>query len=107
MLYTIFTVGNTEYKLRLNTRNLISLEKQINRGALTIFGDGDRVPSIAEMVAILHCSLQQYQHNITLNDAYEIFDKWVEEGNPITDFIAIIVDIYKVSGLFREEQEKN
>lgn len=109
MLYTEFNVGDTTYKLRLNTRNIVALEKQIDKGALTIFGDGERVPTVAEMVTILNYSLQQYQHGLNLNDAYNIFDNWLSEGNAATDFISIIVDIYKVSGLFKDgtTEEKN
>lgn len=55
------------------------------------------------MVQILHSSLTQYQHNITLNDAYDIFDEWLEEGNSTTDFIPVILEIYKVSGIIKGE----
>jgi hypothetical protein len=77
-----------------------------------IFGNGDRVPTISEMVAILHASLQPLQHSITLDKAYDIFDKYLEDGNAVTDFIPVIVEIYKASGLIRtdvseEETEKN
>jgi hypothetical protein len=42
-------------------------------------------------------------------DAFDIFDKWLDDGNGLTDFFAIILDIYKVSGLIKEqsEEEKN
>lgn len=108
MLYNEFNVGDTTYKLRLNTRNIVALEKTIGMGALAIFGNGDRVPTIAEMVAILNYGLQQYQHGISLEDAYSIFDKWLDAGNTVTDFINVIVDLYKVSGLFKDtNNEKN
>lgn len=110
MLFYELTVGDKTYKLRLNTRNIVSLEKQINKGALTIFGNGDTVPSVAEMVAVLNCSLQQYQHNITMNEAYDIFDSWLSEGHTIDEFIYIIIEVYRVSGLFKNtngESEKN
>lgn len=29
MLYTDFTAGNKDYKLRLSTRNIVALEKQL------------------------------------------------------------------------------
>lgn len=109
MLYTEFIVGDNTYKLRLNTRNIVALEKQINMGALTIFGDGERVPTVAEMVTILNYSLQQYHHGLNINDAYNIFDEWLAQGNSATDFISVIVDVYKVSGLFKDggSAEKN
>ena len=108
MMYYTFTVGGNDYKLRLSTRNIVALEKKIGCNPLMIFGNGDRVPSVTDMVAILSCSLEQYNHGLSINDAYDIFDKWLEEGNTTTDFIPVILEIYKVSGIIREEQsEKN
>ena len=57
------------------------------------------------MVHILHTALQAYQHNISLNDAYDIFDKWIDEGHTMTDFIPVILDIYKTSGLIENTQK--
>ena len=74
MMYIDFTAGGKEYKLRLNTRAIVALEKQLGMNPLAIFGNGDTMPTITTLVAILHASLQQYQHNITLDAAYDIFD---------------------------------
>ena len=106
MMYIDFTAGNKSYKLRLNTRQTVQLEKQIGCNPLSIFGDGDTIPPVTTMVAILHNSLQQYEHGITLNDAYDIFDAWLEDGHTITDFLAIIVEVYKVSGLIKINTER-
>lgn len=107
MLYVDFMAGEKEYKLRLNTRNVIALEKNLNGNPLSIFGAGDRIPTITEMVAILHAALQTYHHGITMNDAYGVFDDYLADNHTMTDFIPTIVDIYKVSGIIREETEKN
>lgn len=101
MLYTDFMVNGKSYKLRLNTRNVISLEKQIGTNPLMIFGKGDTLPPVTTMVYILFSSLQQYQHGITLDDAYAIFDEYIEDGNTATDFVNVILDIYRTSGLLR------
>jgi len=108
MMYVDFTAGNKDYKLRLNTRNTIALEKAVGCNPLAIFGNGETLPTITVMVNVLHCSLQQYHHGISLNDSYEIFDKYLEDGNSITDFVKIILDIYRVSGLIPDGvEEKN
>lgn len=110
MNYIDFEAGNKAYKLRLNTRNTILLEKQLGCNPLSIFGEGDTIPTITVMVAILHASLQQYQHSISLNDAYDIFDAWLDEGNSTTDFIPIILEVYKASGIIPKDkvtEEKN
>lgn len=107
MNYVEFEVGAKVYKLRLNTRNIVLLEKQIGCNPLSIFGNGETVPTVTVMVAVLHAALQQYNHGITLNDAYSIFDEYMEEHSAV-DFITIILDIYKASGIIpKDNDEKN
>lgn len=108
MMYKEFTAGGKDYKLRLNIRNTVALEKQLGVNPLMIFGNGDTMPTITQMVQVLHASLQQYQHGITFNDTENIFDEWLEDGNAITDFLPIILEIYKASGIISgENNEKN
>ena len=104
MMYVDFTAGDKAYKLRLNTRNIVALEKQLGCNPIAIFGDGDSIPPITALVQILHASLQQYEHSITLNDAYDIFDTWLEDGNTATEFLPIVLDVFKVSGIIKGEQ---
>ena len=108
-MYIDFTAGGKEYKLRMNIRNIVALEKILGCNPLMIFGTGDRIPTITEMINVLHFSLQQYQHGITLNDTQDIFEAWLEDGNTPTDFIQVIIDIYKVSGIIANDkaEEKN
>lgn len=107
MNYIDFEVGNKTYKLRLNTRNIVVLEKQLGCNPLGIFGNGDTVPTITVMVSILHAALQQYNHGITLNDAYDIFDDYLAEGKASTDFIPVIIDVYKASGILPKDNTDN
>ena len=110
MLYKELTINGKEYKLRLNTRNVVMLEKQLGCNPLSIFGDGTTIPTITTMVYILHAALQQYHHGVNLDDAFNIFDEYLADGYNATDFLAVIVDIYKVSGLIKndgESKEKN
>lgn len=109
MMFYEFIVGDKEYKLRLNTRSIISLEKQLGMNPLSIFGNGDVLPTVTQMVAILHASLQQMNHGIDMNKAYEIFDDFLADGHNMAEFMPVIVEIYKVSGLIgnKEEHEKN
>lgn len=112
MLYFDFEAGNKAYKLRLNTRNTVMLEKTLGCNPLSIFGNGDTIPTITTMVSVLFASLQQYHHGISLNDTYDIFDEYLADGHSATDFIPIILEIYKTSGIIKEnskgeDSEKN
>ena len=106
MMYVDFTAGGKDYKLRLNTRNVIALEKQIGMSPLAIF-DGETFPTITTMVSVLWASLQQLNHGITLNDADDIFDAYLEDGHDVMEFYLVILEIYKVSGLMKDNKEKN
>ncbi len=111
MNYIDFEAGNKAYKLRLNTRNVVALEKTIGCNPVSIFFEsngGERIPTITEMVAVLHASLQQYNHGITMNDAYDIFDDYIAEHSTM-EFIKVLMEIYQASGLMpkNEEEAKN
>ena len=104
MLYANFTVGERDYKLALNTRSMMDLEKKIGCNPLAIFGEeGTTIPTITTMIAILTASLQKFEHGFSETQATELFDQWLSEGHSLTDFIAVIIDIYKASGLVRIE----
>lgn len=108
MLYFDFEAGNKAYKLRLNTRNTVMLEKALGCNPLAIFGTGETIPTITVMVQVLYASLQQYHHGITLDDAYTIFDSYLDDGHAMTDFVPVILEIYRVSGIIpKEATEKN
>ena len=111
MMYYDFKAGNREYKLRLNTRNTVALEKQLGCNPIMIFGaDGETIPTVSTMVTILHQSLQAYEHGITLDKAYDIFDQYLEDGNTAVDFVKVIMEIYKASGIVPRDtgdSEKN
>ena len=109
MLYTVINVGEKEYKARLNAKACVELEKKLGTNPLNIFvkmiGEGDAInlPSLGDLITILHASLQAYHHGISVDKAYEIYDAFVNEGNNIMDLVAIVSEIYKVSGLMPEE----
>lgn len=104
MMYVDFNAGGKDYKLRLATRNVVALEKAIGGNPLSIFGNGEQLPSVTTMVNILWFSMQKFHHDIRLEDAYDIFDEYLEEHS-MTDFISVILDIYKVSGLIKSDAE--
>lgn len=110
MLYTELKAGEKEYKLRMTTRAVVALEKQLGCNPISIFSNEEELPTVTAMVQILHAALQQYEHGITLNDAFDIFDKWLADGHTAIEFVPVIIDIYKVSGLIAGDakaDEKN
>lgn len=108
MMYTEMIVGDSTYKLRLTTRNTIALEKTLGYNPLDILFkmDRDELPKVGDLVNILHYSLQPYNHNLKLDDTYNIFDEYLGQGYSIFEFINnILVPVFKVAGLLSNKQE--
>lgn len=107
MMYFDFETNEQTYKLRLTTKTTMELEKKIGGNPLSIFGSGSRIPSVTEMVTILWASMQDQQHGVTFEKAMNIFQNYIEnEDHTVTDFIAVIVGIYRASGIIAREDEQ-
>ena len=111
MLFHIIKIGDTEYKCNINTNGLVSLERRLKGNPLNIFmtiGDENfTLPKIEDLLIIFHESLTTYQHGISMEDVYDIFDKYIEDGKTIVDFINEIVEIFNVSGLLPKDKKKS
>lgn len=106
MNYYSFEVGNNIYKLRLNTRAIIALEKKLGCNPIGIFDvNGISLPSVTQMVEVLHASAQQLEHGINIDKAYDIFDAYIADGHSMNDFVYVILEIYRESGLIPKEVE--
>lgn len=111
-MYTEFTAGDRTYKLRLTTQGIVSLEKSIGCNPLQMFMkiDEDILPKLGDMIAVLHQMLQAYQHGITKEDTYEIFDRFIADGNTMWDIVPIIVETFQEAGFLPKgdtEDSKN
>lgn len=102
-------INGKEYRLKLTTRGMVELEGRLGVNPLAIFGE-DRLPKIGDMMLIFHAALQPYNHGISLNDAYSLFDAFLDEGKTLMDFVNVLMDIFRVSGLIgnvEEDEAKN
>ena len=102
MNYTELQIGNDVYKLRLGIRDTVALEKRLGCNPMGIFGNGEQLPGITQMVDILWASMQKYQANVNIDKAYDIFEEYLEDGHVMTDFVPVILDIYRCSGIIRD-----
>lgn len=114
MNYTNFYVGEKEYKLRLNTRAVVNLEKRLGKNPIDVFTTlvGNQLPKTSDLLMILHASMEQLNHGIKADDIYDIYDMYLEEGHSIADLINVIMEVFKSSGIIDsgaeiEVEEKN
>jgi hypothetical protein len=99
-MYTELQVGNEVYKLRLNTRASVALEKSLgyNPIGLLMKIDEGEMPKLNDVLIILQAMLQPYHHGYTLDKVYDLFDRYIEDGKGMFDLIPVIIEVFQNSG---------
>lgn len=112
MLYTTLVISGKDYKLRLSAKSCVALEKRLGGNPLNVFmqiEDG-KLPTLETLLTMLHQSLTEFQHGLTMDDVYSIYDDYCSEGNNMMNLIQVLVEVLKASGFIPEsdgEPEKN
>lgn len=106
-MYTELKAGNHTYKLRLTTAGVIRLEKELGVNPLQIFMgiDDDVLPKLGDMLAVLHQMLQTYEHGVTRDDVYDIFDAFIKDGHQIWDLVPVLIECFQAAGFLPKEEE--
>lgn len=107
MNYIDFETSKGCYKLRLNTRSTITLEKLLGGNPLKVFATENEVPTVETMVNILYCALLAYQPDIKKESVYDVFDEWLDAGHIVPEFVMVAIELYKQAGLIKRDLEKN
>ena len=110
MLYTDFEAGGKKLKLRLTSRACVELEKKLGRNPVAVFMDISKggLPTLSDMVAILHACLQPLEHGYTETAVYSLYDEDVDEGHNLYDLVPVLIEVFRVSGLMPgDTQEGN
>lgn len=107
MNYTILTIGDKDYKLKMTARTMCELEKKLGKNPIDILIETsqNKLPKTNDLVLILHYALLPYNHNIKIDDVYDIFDDYIAEGHIYMDFIGVVIEVFKVSGIIKDEGE--
>lgn len=108
MLYTTLNVKDKEYKLRLNARACVDLEKKLGTNPINVFmkiSESNELPQMGTIITILHACLQPYQHNMTIDAAYQLFDDFADEGHNLMDIVPILIEVFQESGLIPKNEE--
>ena len=100
MNYITLLLKGKEFRLKIDTRNSIALEKRIGTNPMNILMEAQdgKIPSFEALLLIFHAALQKYQHGISMERVYDIYDAYVEDGHDMTDFMTLIMEVLSVSG---------
>jgi hypothetical protein len=109
MLYTELSIGGVDYKLRLDAKACVSLERKLGKSALDVLTATQKgsLPKVEEIILIIHASLQKYHSGTTEAATYDLYDKYIADGSSFMDLIPVVLDIFKVSGFFKDEVADN
>lgn len=115
-MYTELIINGESYKLRLNTRASINLEKALGKNPLIILMDASegKLPTITDIILMLQAMLQTYHHGYTVDKTIDLFDKYVEDGNSMIELIPVLLEVFQSSGYIskastsgEDSEEKN
>lgn len=105
--FTTWTVKDVDYKLKLTTANVASLEEKFKCNLLGIITQGENLPPLSIMLTITHEAMSKYNHGIKRDDVNTIFDDYIDEGGSQSAFMTdVLMPIYTVSGFFPESLEE-
>ena len=112
MLFTSLPIGEKEYKLKLTTHAVVELERKLKTNPVNVLmrmAATNEFPSLETVMTIFHASLQAYNHGISVEEAYEIYDAYLETGKNMADLIYVLVQVFQNSGLIPkvEDEGKN
>lgn len=106
--FALWKVGDTEYKLKLTTQEIIRLESLFNANLLSVIysnTENNEMPPLKVMLLITHGAIKKYNHGIKEKDVIELFDKYEEEGGSQLSFMTdVFLPIFQVSGFFSQAQ---
>lgn len=106
MRYYELNVGEKTYKLRLSLGTICRLERKLGKNPILLFVNkaNSNLPTTEEMLTILTYALEECHNDAK---AVEVFEAWLDDGHIVTEFVSEIIELYKVSGLFKDANEKN
>jgi hypothetical protein len=99
-MFSELIIGGNSYRLRLNTKASVALEKALGYNAISMFMDIDNgvMPKLGDILIVLHAMLQPLNHGISMDKVYDLFDKYVDEGHNMYDLIPLFVEVFQESG---------
>ena len=103
MKFIKLDIKNKKYDLRITTRDIVNLEDELGYNPLKIFANlkvNDTVP-IKSLVLVFQYAVSTKNKAYTIDEAYDLFDEWIACGHSYAEFVNIVIDLFKESGLIQ------
>ena len=107
MTYSVLNIGNESYKLRLNTKNSVALEKALGYNPITMLMaiEQGTMPTLGDMLTILQHMLQSYHHGFNMDRVYDLYDEYVADGHGMFELIPVFIEVFQNSGYLTTAKE--
>lgn len=110
-MFKTIRIGNEDYQLRLDIKNLCALEAALKTNPVNVlFRVGNNeIPKLSDLKLMLHYSLQALNHGINMEKTENLFDIYLSENGDIFDLIAVLSEVVKESGVIskKDTETKN
>lgn len=105
MNYVSLTIGEKEYKLRLNARGLVQLERQLGKNPMEVFMgiEQGHLPKLEDIIIVLQACLQSLEHGFNIDKTYDLFDEYAANGGSSMELIPVIVEVFQQCGVIPKE----
>ena len=110
MLYTQLKIDDYNiYKLRLSLLDVVQLERLLGESPLDTLQHAIQMGgyniSLEKLIYIFHASLQINDKHYTVDDAYDIFDTYLEEVGDVTSFLYVLVRLFTDMGFLGDDSD--
>lgn len=103
--FAVWTVGETDYRLKLDTATIAELETKFKCNLLNLLESSGSMPALSVMLTVVHGAMKKFNHGITYKEVQILFDQYLDEGGSQVAFLSdVVLPVYQVSGFFSEAQ---
>ena len=100
-------IKDKEYVLKLTTKAIVETEERLGCNIIDIFAEVDsgHLPKLKDLLIIFHEAMR-YTHGIKFDDVFDIYSDYIEEGHTYPDFVVMLLNVMRDSGLLPKESEE-
>ncbi|MBC8536890.1 DUF6096 family protein [Feifania hominis] len=101
--FVTLQVGGEEYRLRLTAEAILAAEKKLDKSIITAL-QTIQENLLGTVTVILWAAMQPLQPGTTMERVYEIYDDYIDGGHTVEELLAVITELFEVSGFFKRGQ---
>ena len=102
--YHTFTAGGQEYKMRLTASAIMAIEKRLGKSMLAALENIEE-NMVETLITTLWGAMQPYNENFSFENALDLFDEYIAEGNSVEALMQEIGELFKTAGFFEKGQD--